>query len=87
MAKYSFSREHGDAIHSNPDTFNIDHIGEPEKLAMTIKTAFPGKRFKVICSDVHCDIITEEEWTVEEQTTLANIIVAHKAVDDWPMIE
>jgi len=87
MAEYIYDREFGDAIHSNPDTYNIGHQGEPENVAQRISDALPGVDFVVCNNGTECKVITTEALTSEQQTTLANAIAAQKAVDDWPPAE
>ena len=84
MATYPFTREFGDIIHSNPSTYNVDHVGEPTTLAADIEAALPGIKFEVRCNNSGMEIITDPDLTTEQQTTLTNTVATHKAVVDWP---
>lgn len=84
MTAYDFAREFGDAIHSTPDVYNVDHEGEPASLADCIANDFPGKFFTVRCEGTNLIVKFDVALTEEEQATLAATIAAHKAVDDWP---
>lgn len=84
MSEYIYTREFGDMIHSNPSTYNIGHVGEPEDIAQRIKDVLPGVIFVVCNNGTECKVITTEALTTEQEATLTATIVAHKAVDDWP---
>ena len=84
MFVYQYSREFGDTVHSNPDTYNIDHEEEITPIGDRISTDLPGKTFVVRCSGTSLDIEFDQTLTGEEQITLNNTITTHKAVDDWP---
>lgn len=84
MPDYTYTREFGDTIHSNPDTYNIGHQGEPMDIAQRIKDALPGVDFYVLNNGTECKVITIESLTIEQEATLTATIAAQKAVDDWP---
>lgn len=87
MFVYEYTRELGDEIHSNPDTYNIGHDGEPENLSLRIEALFPGKRFVVRCQDIVCRVEFSEALTEPEISDLSTAIAEHKAVVDWPPAE
>lgn len=82
--KYNYEREFGDAIHSGPYTFNVDHPGEPQILADRIKTSIPTKSWKVFCDGKNLSIESDQELTIQEIALMESCIDIHKAVDDWP---
>ena len=84
MAEYVYNREFGDTIHSDPDTYNIGHIGEPMDISQRIKSALSGVIFTVINNGTECKIITIEDLTQEQENTLTTTIAEQKAVEDWP---
>jgi len=84
MTEYVYTREFGDTIHSNPSTYNIGHVGEPEDVAQRIKDALPGVIFTVCNNGTECKVITTVALTSEQEDTLTATIAAHKAVEDWP---
>ena len=84
MPEYIYVREFGDTIHSNPNTYNIDHNYEPINLSERIADALPGIHFTKKLNGTECKIITQETLTGEQETALTNVIATHKAVEDWP---
>lgn len=84
MPSYEYAREFGDTIHSNPDTYNVDHIEEPSAIADCIAMELPGKHFVVRCEGATVTFDFVETLTQEEQDTITSELAAHKAVDDWP---
>ena len=86
MATYQFDREFGDELHTcetKGEQYNIGHPGESQDIGNRIEAAVPGKAFRVVCNHTTCEVVTEEAWSGEEQTALANAIAAQKAEDDW----
>lgn len=81
---YEYTREFGDTIHSNPDTYNIEHQYEPVSLLTRLQTALPGLISQINNNGTQCLITTTEELTQEQEDTLTATIAAHKAVEDWP---
>ena len=85
MADYTYTREFGDTIHSNPDGYNIDHPGETISLGAQILTDL-SKRCKIKCDDTAITITFASSLTSAEKTTLDNTVATHKAAVDWPPI-
>ena len=84
MAEYIFDREFGDAIHSSPSSYNVDHHGEAACIACLIEAAVPGESFRTECDGEVMRVITEEDWDAGQQAALATAITDQKALDDWP---
>lgn len=77
MFDYFFTRE---LIDGRYNIDNIDRvIGENQLHLFTeIKTALPGNDFKIICNGSDVKISFVSELSSGDQTTLDNVITAHK---------
>ena len=82
---YDFDRLHGqDSIHVEPAEYDIGHHGEPISLSDRILAQWPSRIFRVVCNDNICSVQFEQKLNATEQNILTNIIMVHKAVEDWP---
>ncbi len=79
MAEYIFVRGTiPDGRYDIDNPLRVDAEGNQIHLAKEIEAAITGKSFKVVCSYDECKVITETDWTSEEQTTLGQVVQAHK---------
>jgi len=83
---YEFSREFGDTIHSDPNTFNIGHLGEPIRLCDRVKQDL-GKACKVRCNASKCYIEFQEALNANQQSALLATVNSQKAQNDWPLVK
>lgn len=55
-----------------------DGEGNQIYLAKEIETVLPGKHFKVICDDGHCNVNFQEDLTSEEESMVDTVVQNHQ---------
>ena len=80
MSEYTFTRV---AKAGGYDIDNVDHIDASKKqitLASEIKTALPGKVFKVSSHELETKVIFDVALDAADTATLNGVVAAHKAI-------
>lgn len=82
---YNRTREYGAGVHTDPDTYNIGHPGEPMTMMQRIETDL-GKTCIFVMCGTKISFTFEEELIQEEIDVMDAAIAAQKAVADWPYV-
>jgi hypothetical protein len=82
---YTFSRELGDEIHTNPEVYNLDHQGEPTPLIIKLFEEFPDIEFHTHAHAADFIVEADRPLTESELERVGEIIEEHKTVVDWPL--
>ena len=75
---YIYDREIVNGKYNIENPLRVDEYGYQIRLAKEVEIDLPGIGFRLVCNGKEAKFIFEKALTTNQQTTLDNVVAAHK---------